>query len=627
MLFAQTDTERGILKIYILISALMLSATFIVSSGLFIIDEFVLLSGVRAFQEHGNFVVSNGIEGYFSEDLKLWLLKLGPSGLVPQYPPGSAILGAPLNAIFGQRGLMLINVAAGILILPVIWHMTKEHLGGNKCALLAILLLALGTFWLEYVYAVWPHSVSLLGVTFAFSMTLSYVQDDQVFFRRGLLAGAAIGAALLFRTDSILALPAIGLSVFLFADRPIRFVSAVALGTLPFLAVNSHVNLQKFGTLNPLSYGNSGSSGTGLLGHLPAIAGIGLVAVGLLIASHFKWKPTRKQVSGTALVAVMIVVSWSPLRDLGLRYLTGAWALLIDSTIIQDPRPGVVHQADGTVSFWGLWKKALGQSMPWLGILVLGFHLKSNEQRAGFGSFLLVVAIMWSLPFFIRSWHGGMGSNMRYLIPLIPLLCAYCARLLLDFSSVVTDARDWLLRGSAVGFVVVMGWMLLHPTGPGGAQQIVSTFLLFVVAGLCLAAAIEWQSQQVLQKLAMASIGAAFSFSFAFLAADFTAAQKTRIVDERINILTRQIPDNSLVYAPSRFVSSWSIRRENVIALPNPYTYEIDIALIDAALDRGKRVFIWPGYAAEGLPQNFSQRMLRHELGGTETFLWEVLPE
>lgn len=604
----------------------MLGAWFVVSDGLYNIDEFVLLSGARAFWENGNFVISNGFEGAASEDLEMWILVDGPSGLVPQYPPGSAIVGAPLYAIFGQRGLMLPNMLAGVLLLPLVWDMTRKNLGGDQCALIATMLIALGSFWLDYVFAVWPHSVSLLGVTFAFAQLLAYQRDDQLLLRRGIFAGVAVGMAILFRTDSVMALPALGLAALFLANRPIRFVSAVALGALPFLAINSLMNLQKFGTLNPLSYGNSGSSGTGLLGHLPAIAGIGVVALSLIIASQVKWRPTRKQVAVSALVAAIIVVAWSPLRDLGIRYLTGAWALLIDSTIIQDPRPGVVRHADGTLSFWGFWKKALGQSMPWLGILTLLLHLKSNERRTRFANFVLIVAVVWSLPFFIRSWHGGMGSNMRYLLPLIPLLCPLCARLLLDFSASVENARDWIFRGATVGVVLLIGWMMLHPTSSGGAQQILATYLMLIVAGLCLAAGLTGRFQQAVQRAALASIGAAVTFSCCFLASDFFAAQRTRSLDTQVNNFTRQIPDNALVYAPARFVSVWSTKPENVIALPDNRTSQIDIALVDAALDNDKRVFVWPGYAEVGLPQNIGHRLRRHELAGTEAFLWEVLP-
>ena len=40
---------------------------------------------------------------------------------------------------------------------------------------------------------------------------------------------------------------------------------------------------------------------------------------------------------------------------------------------------------------------------------------------------VLVVAGLWALPFALRAWHGGLGSNMRYLLPLLPGLCALAA--------------------------------------------------------------------------------------------------------------------------------------------------------------------------------------------------------
>lgn len=614
------------LRLLVIAAVAMLALAFIVSAGLFNIDEFIYLSGARAFLERGSFAVSNAFGDSASADLRLWLLVDGPNGLTPQYPAGPAILGAPLLALFGTRGLMLLNVLAGIALLPVTWQLTKQNLGGERVAFAAVLLLTLGTFWLEYVYAIWPHSVSVLGVTTAFALTLACLRDGREPVKRGAMAGAAVGAAVLFRTDSVLAGPAIGFAVLLFAERPIRFLAAAAAGALPFVAAAALINLAKFGTLNPFSYGRTGSGSTSFSSHLSAVILLALASLALLGLRHLRWRPTKPQLIGAVAVAGVLVLLVSPVREAAGKYLSGAWALLADSTTIVDPRPGVVAQADGTLSFWGLWKKALGQSMPWLGLLLLALHQQTTESQRRVGRFLLIACFVWSLPFFFGAWHGGMGSNMRYFLPLVPMLCVYSAGLLLDFIRSIAGGRILLRWGAIGGMVLLIGWTMFHRSGLGGAQQILSTYVFLAIALLALAAGFTWARQTQVRQIALAAIGGGLAFSAAFLLSDFMRAQQTREAAVRVSTMTRALPDNSLVYAPARFVSDWSLKKGNTIALPHPQNAQIDTKLVETALSIGHRVFIWPNYVKGGLDEPYLGRLRKSEVAIPGGYMLEIVP-
>ena len=66
------------------IALALLVGAFLVSPGLFIIDEVIVLSGAQALLSTGGFVVENGWSEFSSPDLKLWLFVAGPHGLAPQ---------------------------------------------------------------------------------------------------------------------------------------------------------------------------------------------------------------------------------------------------------------------------------------------------------------------------------------------------------------------------------------------------------------------------------------------------------------------------------------------------------------------------------------------------------------
>ena len=143
----------------------LLVATPFVSTGFFSLDEVIYFAGADALFRDGSLFVDNGFDEFGSEDLRIWFLVQGQHGLTPQYPVGTALLGAPFLSVFGVRGLIIINVLAGIGTLFATRSLAKQMFGHPEIGLIAALILVLGTFWPEYVYGHWPHSISLFFVT------------------------------------------------------------------------------------------------------------------------------------------------------------------------------------------------------------------------------------------------------------------------------------------------------------------------------------------------------------------------------------------------------------------------------------------------------------------------------
>ena len=607
------------------IAIVLLVGAFVFSSGTFNIDEFVQLAGAQAFLSSGSFAVPNGPSDFSSPDLALWILIAGPHGLTPQYPIGPSVLGAPFLAVFGQRGLMLINVLAGIGTLFALWRLGKRHFGGTAVALVSVLLLLCATFWVEYVFAIWPHSMSALCVTVAMLLALDCFDAEPPADRKFALgAGAVIGVGLLFRTDTILALGAIGLAAMLLAKRPFRMLTFVGLGLAPFVALDSAANYAKFGTFNPLSYGQTGGNTT-LSSHLAAIAALALVSLLLAGARFAKWRPGRRDYLIGVLAVAVIVLASPAARDFAERYLAGAWALLVDSTTIHDPRPGVHPLPGGVLSFWGLWKKALGQSMPWLGILLLAVHVRKDEPFRRSQWVVFILAAVWSLPFFMMAWHGGMGSNMRYLLPVVPLLCALAARYLVDLIRPMARGPRVLASGALAGAIAVGLWTVLHPTGDGGAEQILSKWMLAVIAGLALLSGLRWAGQGVVRIACAGAVGAGLAASAFFMVADMRQTQDVRSMAEAYSVANANLPGHTVAYVPAPFITRWTFRPGHIAAMPDSLTLIPDDALIEQALARRYRVIVWPHYVGPALRARYGPRLVRSGIMGPDGELWEIV--
>ena len=121
---------------------------------------------------------------------------------------GSVFLGAPFLSVFGDSGMIAMKVLAGIGTLFATRSLAMEMFGSAKIGLLAAFVLVFGTFWSEYLYGHWPHSVSLFFGTISLLAFFRLLTQSEQVLRIAALSGLALGSAMLFRLDSILARPA-----------------------------------------------------------------------------------------------------------------------------------------------------------------------------------------------------------------------------------------------------------------------------------------------------------------------------------------------------------------------------------------------------------------------------------
>lgn len=576
--------------------AAVLAASFLVSDGFLNVDEFVYFMGAQAFQTAGGFSVHNGWPDFSSPDLRIYLLAEGPGGLVPQYPAGTALAGGALIPVFGQRSLIALNVAAGIGTLFVAHGLARRLFDDTRVADLAVFLLVFATFWSEYVFGHWPHAISVFWTTLALVLFLDAIDRDRRAWLPAFFSGLAVGTGMLFRLDGILLLPAIAAVTILWAARPIHVLAGGAAGVLPMTVGLAATNAAKFGTWNPLSYGGVGG-GTNLTGHLVSIAVILAALAGLVLMRAVRTAaiaPRIWRVAPIAVFAGLTIALLTPLAPLVWSLLRGIQAILVDATAISDPRPGVVAGPGGTLSFWGFPKKALFQSLPWLGCLAVLPWIGRRPQARGIAIVLLVFAV-WSLPFIMRSWHGGLGSNMRYLLPTLPALSALAAWTILCQTRRSTSGALALVLGCLAGLVLSLAWLNLAPGRAAQLHQVISPYVFFAVVAASLLAAIARRPATAGLTLALTGTGVGLAIILSL--EDLSAGQDRRAWNAAHSEATKRFEGPVIFYGPPAAFAHAMVAPDRLLATPLRPGTSADSGLIEAACAAGYRVVLHPGLA------------------------------
>lgn len=589
---AMTPAERWGLA---LVTLLFFVLSLVVTPGAYSIDETIYLAAADAFHRTGGFIVHNGYDQFESAHLLLWFLRDGPNGLAPQYPIGSAVLGGLLEGPFGRHALLVANAFAGAATLFAVSAFARTLFADARVGRRALFILIFATFWMEFVFGIWPHSISTLFVTVALLCGWKALccESEQ---RWALFAGFAIGAGLLFRTDAVLALPVMVLSFLLVGQRPGRLLLLLALGLLPGLMVSSLANHFKFGTFNPLSYGASGASGVSLGGHFAA-ALLGLACVVLLSMARIWHVRLRSPAILAGIIALGVFVVLVPdARSFVVKYLDGAYALTVDATTIEDGRLNVVSRADGIQLFWGLPKKALGQSLPWLGLLcfllVAGWRLR---EKAGI-AYVVGACLFWTMPFFMRSWHGGLGSNMRYFLPILPLLAVLASFVwarLTKLAGARSSAERW---GPWCIATLLFAWIWLHTGEQYPLHQIYSTYLFGMVCAVSLLAAVRCRFQPAVARLALTGAASGFVLAAGLAAADVHDAFELRTANERDSQAIGALASPSLVVGMPEALVMQLLSPHDLVANTRQGETMIDGELLRDALTRGYHVYVDSAY-------------------------------
>ncbi len=573
----------------------ILALSFVVSDGFFTIDELIYFLGAEAFAKTGFFAVENGYSTFQSEDLRLWFLVDGPNGLVPQYPPGMAVLGAPFVAAFGARGMILMNALAAGAVLWLVYALTVEMYGRKATALTAVLIVALASFFLEYAFGIWPHMISTALVLAAVLLAHRATDPERDgWFLPAAGSGLMIGAAFLFRADAVLILPAIGAIAILYARRPIGVIAAGTLGMMPGLLLGVWANWLKFGVLNPLSYGTKSGGGDDPSSHIPAILLVMLIFAVITAARFTTWTTKMRTPGILGLVAVLGLAAALPMtRGLLVDYGVGFRTLVLDITKISERPPGVEYYEAGVISFWGAAKKALVQSLPWLAALTLLFLKPWGAERRRAHLTVLLAAFFWTLPYVLREWHGGFSLNMRYFLPVVPLLAILAADLWCRLCK-EADAPVWLgVIGALCGVLIIQVWNAFVPYTVVSAQQILSYVSFLLITFVLVLATLPSLPQPLMGRIGAGAVAMGFGLAATYGALyDVSVAQHTRSIIKETDREMADIEGPALFYGQAVNYASQFERPDRIIGAPDRISLAIDVGLLTRALAAEYRVFV-----------------------------------
>jgi hypothetical protein len=230
--------------------------------------------------------------------------------------------------------------------------------------------------------------------------------------------------------------------------------------------------------------------------------------------------------------------------------------------------------------------------MPWIGLA--GFLLTSKftpDDRRPIATLLIFIAA-FTVPFCWMSWHGGGSSNMRYFLPAVPVLSILCAKLICDVSRSVANPIVFVALGIWGALGLGISWIAIHPSGFAGLQQIASTYVLLATSLMAIGAGTTTRFGEFYSRITIALFAAGFVMAVSFASADMATAMKWRTMSQNVSAKVATLPRNSVVITRPEWVAAWLPSNSVIAAARDPGTEQVDLGLVEKALDARHRVFM-----------------------------------
>ena len=402
------------------------------------LDEGIYQLMARDFIATGGPELWNGYEEFPSRELTFPAVRVHDGRLVSQYPQLYAIIAAPFYQLLGYDGLFLLNALAFAGVVWLTFWLARRLFAAPGLALNAGLILVLATYAWEYTQATIPHILSMLWVLGSVCLVASAILGCEgrrsilLALAAGLLAGFGVG----IRLDAIFVLPAIVVPFFFLNPwKPWHGLVAL-LGTAPGLAVMTALNHDKFGIASPFTYGSVSSGYVASLGPYLVVATSGALALSAVWLATRPW--ARRHIAerrlevclGGAALAILILLTpqgWALMTRLA----DGIYQLVVDFRIrdLSLRNGGLSRGASGSMIYMGGLKKSLLQNCPYLAALAVPIWaiIRRPADRQAI-CWLLMVPATYVTIYGYFAWHGGLGLNLRYFLPILPftsILAAY----------------------------------------------------------------------------------------------------------------------------------------------------------------------------------------------------------
>jgi hypothetical protein len=632
--------------LWLIISASILAQGFFVlvwtAPGPLSIDEVLYHRMVTSLVDGHGLMLWNGYEEFASAELTARYISAFEGRLAAQYPHGFPAVAAPVYALLGYRGLFLVNAVAFVGVAALCYRIAMQLIRDQRVAAGASAILVGGTFSWEYSQAAWPHALTLLLILGFVSLGIdAFLSTERArAVRFAAAAGLVAGFACTVRLDAVLCLSALLLPSLVVSPIRLREVGAAAAGMAPGLVALAVTNWIKWGTPVPFSYGSA--SGLQLSRYLLLIAILICGATAVVISTRPKVRawlatgPRKVLVAGALLLGLMLLLVPVARGEL-LRLLSGAHAILVDLRELPLDAPGaaMTRTPTGGVLYWGGYKKALLQSVPYIVLLVVPVVLAVRSRKLREPMLILsIIPLTLGVFFSYYSWHGGLCYNMRYLLPALPFLSILCAWGLREVGK--GAVRHWLLisLGAAVGSFALH--VLLRPGDHSAHLEpflYVTPLVIAFLLGLALAVWIlrpgKWVSTAA---VAIAGIGFGWGGAVGFTY-DARWSRQHRANNHAIAKFTAEnISSDSILFVdfPDSFYGVIEYRDRVRIAMPGMDEFKDAGPLLRFHLEHGRRAYgafgpdWWGMMQASGALEGMEVRPIAH-IG--RRVLAEIQPE
>lgn len=586
----------------VLAAALVVGTALFASPGHLTWDSGTYHLMVRTLFETGGFFVANGYDDLSSPLLAVGQTMVKDGNLVSQYPEYYTILSLPFYALFGYRGLPILNSLAFVGTCMLIWRMSRWFSDDRNAPVAAVVVYAFATYALEYTQSSYPHLTStfLICVSAWLLWGAALEKDDLPSIlpswvrkadTRCALAGVVFGVAIGVRLDSAFAGLAIALPLLAFRTLGWRVMATCGFGILVSLSALVWINAIKFGTFLPFSYGRENGGYTGSL--TSYVPGAVMVALGLALVAWHRVRPIRPGRWTVAVVLIAIAIALS-LTSYGQRLIHGLFQIVVDMRIRPEiPEPALSRSPGGAVVYWGNVKKSLLESCPYLILIVIpavrGFASGTYGSRW----------LLWLVPagfvgfYGYLAWHGSVGWNMRYLNPALPFLALLASHELLRNQGRIPAGRLSFWIGSVAlwaGLVIAF----LSTRGSLGRQEVlILDGSLLLVALLLSCQVMELAFPQKLVRIpgsalsAMLVVALVWSSALTF-GADYLVSSGARSVFRQgARDIQMQIKDDALImtFQPDYVWGLLDTTKKPIVANYALGTEQDAVELVQAALD------------------------------------------
>jgi len=562
--------------LFVLVLSLGLLAS--MSSGFFVTDEVVYFLSARSFAINQSFEIWNGLDEVNSSLLRFTSLAAVSGGrLYGQYPPLYPIAAYPFYALFGVKGLVLMNLLSFSVSLFLLYGISLKVFKDKFVASASVVVCSLFTYFLEFAVDLWPHMLSAAVVLASVYLLLHLSRNSVNLFLVGLVSGLAVGVRYQDAVYSAV------LVAYVFLSMDFRKAFSLLLGVCVPLSLVVALNYGMFGSFT------TGYSELGLF-----FGGYRYLQLAFLSALAFVFyllKPRldvrlKGKASAFYLASAVLVLLVFQLHD-------PAWPGRLLSSL------KVLYAEVFDIGAFPLLevpssKKSLLQASPLLFLSVFGLYrlLKSrprDEAVVLFSAFSLAEVFFFSS---VVSQHGEYTSNMRFFVESLPFLAALSAYSAAGF---VRSLRAVELRVCMLSFILLFSVFLAANNG-GVSLFYYRVFPLLLVLS---AAAVFWRDsvKPIRKDLKALLLVAVLAYSMHISVAEVGASLSAREMQQKISQqLSSIVPgDSLLIYGSNIGILPLAPLRESKkvrFALVRENETECSLPLIEFYSRKGTPVYV-----------------------------------